>query len=144
MKSPEMEALDVLVGTWDTTLSDASFDLPPEDTEMTTTVSWVGEAFVLVRWDSPGGGNTFCLGRSTANEAYWALYHDDRGVDRLFAMTFGDGGWTMSREDPDFHQRFVATVGLDRIEGRWEASEDAGATWRKDFDITFERVADQV
>lgn len=140
MKSTEMEALDVLVGTWRTTLSDAAFDLPPEDAEMTTTVSWVGEAFVLVQWDSPGGGNTFCLGRSGANDAYWALYHDDRGVDRLFAMTFADGGWTMSREDPDFHQRFVARVAPDRIEGRWEASEDEGTTWRKDFDITFVRT----
>ncbi len=68
------------------------------------------------------------------------LYHDDRGVDRLFAMTFAEGEWTLLREDPDFHQRFVATVGPDRIEGRWEASEDAGATWRKDFDLTFERA----
>ena len=140
MKSPEMEALDVLVGTWDTTLANAAFDLPPEGARMTTTVSWVGEAFVLVRWDSPGGGNTFCLGRSAANDAYWALYHDDRGVDRLFAMTFADGTWTLNREDPDFHQRFVAEVGPDRIVGRWEASDDAGATWRKDFDQILERA----
>lgn len=140
MKSPEMEALDVLVGVWSTTLSDASFDLPPEQAEMTTSVSWIGEAFVLVEWESPGGGNTFCLGRSTANDTYWALYHDERGVDRLFAMTFGGGEWTMHREDPDFHQRFVATVETDRIAGRWEASEDGDATWRKDFDITFVRA----
>ena len=30
----------------------------------------------------------------------------------------------MSREDPDFHQRFEATVELDRIVGHWDASED--------------------
>jgi hypothetical protein len=44
------------------------------------------------------------------------------------------------REDPDFHQRFVGEVGDGVIRGRWEASEDAGGRWRKDFDLVFERV----
>jgi hypothetical protein len=35
-------------------------------------------------------------------------------------------------------QRFIADVGPDRIAGRWEASEDHGSTWRKDFDLAFE------
>ena len=140
MRSPEMEALDALVGRWEVVLTNAWFDLPPgADEPMETTVTWVGEAFVLVELALPGGTNTFCLGHSTANQAYACLYHDDRGVDRLFAMTFGAGEWTLSREDPDFHQRWISTVGPDRIEGRWEASEDAGATWRKDFDLTFSR-----
>jgi hypothetical protein len=37
-------------------------------------------------------------------------------------------------------QRFVAGVEPDRITGRWEASEDRGSTWRKDFDLVFERA----
>jgi hypothetical protein len=37
-------------------------------------------------------------------------------------------------------QRFIADVGSDRIAGRWEASEDHGSTWRKDFDLIFERA----
>lgn len=140
MRSPEMEALDALVGEWQVTLSDASFDLPPEAFAPSPgTISWVGEAFVVVDW--PAGENTLCLGRSTANEAYWCLYHDARGMDRLFAMTFGGGEWTLRREDPDFHQRWTATVEPDRIAGRWEASEDGGATWRKDFDLTWVRGA---
>jgi hypothetical protein len=56
-------------------------------------------------------------------------------------MTFGDGHWTLVRLDPDFHQRFIASVEADRIVGRWEASEDFGTTWRKDFDLIFERRA---
>ena len=63
-----------------------------------------------------------------------------RGVLRVFAMTFGGGQWVLSREDPDMFQRFVASVGPDGIVGRWEASDDQGATWRKDFDLVFERV----
>ena len=50
------------------------------------------------------------------------------------------GTWTLTREDPDFHQRFIADVEQDRITGRWEASEDEGRTWRKDFDLVFQRA----
>jgi len=35
---------------------------------------------------------------------------------------------------------WVMTVSTDRIDGRWDASEDHGATWRKDFDLIFERT----
>jgi hypothetical protein len=49
-------------------------------------------------------------------------------------------GFEVSRQDPDMFQRFVADVGPDRIVGRWEASEDQGSTWRKDFDLVFERT----
>jgi hypothetical protein len=31
-------------------------------------------------------------------------------VLRVFDMMYGDGGWTLVREDPDFHQRFIATL----------------------------------
>jgi hypothetical protein len=80
------------------------------------------------------------IGRSDANDAFVVLYQerprrlpgvrDDR---RRHALA-------ITREDPDFHQRLIADVEKDRILGRWEASEDQGATWRKDFDLTFERA----
>jgi hypothetical protein len=55
-------------------------------------------------------------------------------------MTFDGSRWTMTREDPDMFQRFVADVEPDRIAGRWEASEDRGSTWRKDFDLVLDRA----
>jgi hypothetical protein len=33
----------------------------------------------------------------------------------------------------------VGTIEPDRILARTEASDDEGRTWRKDFDLTFER-----
>jgi hypothetical protein len=146
MRNTELERLDGLVGEWTTTVSDAWF-LEPPGTEVpgTSTIEWLGEAFLVVR--SAFGGRqhansemTLVLGRSDANDRFVALTHDDRGVCREFAMTFDGGHWTMSREDPDFHQRWIAEVKQDRISGRWEASEDQGKTWRKDFDLTFERT----
>jgi hypothetical protein len=55
-------------------------------------------------------------------------------------MTFDASRWILTREDPDMFQRFVADVGPERIAGRWEASEDHGSTWRKDFDLDFART----
>ncbi len=144
MRNTALQELDVLVGEWALVLSDAWF-LEPRDTEVRgrAVVEWLADAFVVVR--SELGGQPaldLAIGRSDAHGTYTALYHDERGTSRVFRMTFADGRWELLREDPDFHQRFVADVGSDRIAGRWEASEDEGRTWRKDFDLVFERVRD--
>lgn len=147
MRSKTMDELDVLVGSWTTSLADAWF-LEPADQPVpgTATAEWLGEAFVVLRWTMRGdvGAATseqvLVLGRSDPQDTYTALYHDERGVCRVFAMTFEEGRWIMLREDPDMFQRFVATVGPDLMAGRWEASDDRGATWRKDFDLTFTRA----
>ena len=104
------------------------------------TIRWLGEAFELQAELNGEAQWHFVFGRSDPDEQLMALYHDPRPTSRLFAMTFDDRNWTMAREDPDFHQRFVATVTPERIDGRWEASEDRGRTWRKDFDLIFERI----
>jgi hypothetical protein len=147
MRNVAMEQLDVLVGSWKTTMLNAWF-LEPAGREVpgTATVDWLHDAFVVFRWTMLGEvGNAtsemvLVLGRSDARDAYAALYHDERGVCRVFTMTFDDSHWILSREDPDMFQRFIADVGVDRIAGRWEASEDQGSTWRKDFDLVFERL----
>jgi hypothetical protein len=148
MRNPEMDKLAVLVGTWKTKIHGAWF-LDSLDAEVigTTTFEWLGESLILWRSEFEGDDQGFArwtivLGRSDATERFRVLYEDGRGVCREYAMTYDDDGhWTLSREDPDMHQRLVADIHPDRIEGRWEASEDAGTTWRKDFDLTFERTA---
>lgn len=146
MRCEAMQRLDVLTGTWQTTMRNAWF-LEPADLEVpgTTTVEWLSDAFVVFRWTMDGdvGRATsemvLVLGRSDANDTYQALYHDERGMCRLYAMDFTGSQWTLTREDPDMRQRFVADLEPGRIAGRWEASDDQGATWRKDFDLIFER-----
>jgi hypothetical protein len=144
-----MKQLDVLVGSWRTTMQDAWF-LEPEGRTVpgSATVEWLGDAFVVFRWTMGGdvGPATsemaLVLGRRDARDAFTALYHDERGVGRVFDMTFDGTHWILSREDPDMFQRFVADVTPDRIAGRWEASDDRGSTWRKDFDLIFDRDLD--
>ena len=142
MRNTALETLDVLVGEWSLTLTDAWFLESREVRQHgRAAVRWIGDAFIELEAEMEGEPVWhFVLGRSDANERLIALYHDPRPTSRVFDMTFGDGEWTLLRQDPDFHQRFVAAVADDRIYGRWEASEDAGATWRKDFDLIFEPI----
>ena len=141
MRNPAVEQFDLLVGQWTLTLTDAWF-LESRDVRQRghATVRWLGEAFVELEAELEGAPVWhFVFGRSDPTGELVALYHDPRPTSRVFRMSFGDGEWRMWREDPDMHQRFIATVTADRIDGRWEASDDAGITWRKDFDLIFER-----
>ncbi|MDG6106341.1 hypothetical protein Daura_19550 [Dactylosporangium aurantiacum] len=141
MRNPDVEALDVLVGEWKLTIADAWFLEPPGTKQHgSATARWIGDAFVELRAELNGEHMWhFMFGRSDANGQLVTLYHDPRPTSRVFRTTFAGGEWVMLREDPDFHQRFVATVTADRIDGHWDASQDAGVTWRKDFDLIFER-----
>jgi hypothetical protein len=128
MKNTALAALDDLVGNWSLTMTGAWF-LDSMDTEVPgrATFEWLGESFVAMH--SELGGDPaweLVFGRSDAREAYTALYHDERGVGRVFAMTFSPTEWTMTREDPDFHQRFVARREGDRIVGRGTPPRTAG------------------
>jgi hypothetical protein len=142
-----MERLDVLAGTWRTTLTNAWFLDPPEqEVPGTTTIEWLGDAVLVFRWTMTGdvGAATsemvIVLGRSDARDEYTALYHDERGTCRVFAMDFDGTRWTLNRQDPDMFQRFIADIEPDRITGRWEASDDRGTSWRKDYDLIFDRT----
>ena len=143
MRNEAMTRLEGLVGEWTMTLTNAWF-LDRMDIEVPgkATISWLGDAFLELRGSvgTDQGTWQWVIGRSDANDQYVLLYQDDRAVLRVFDMTFDAGEWVLLRADPDFHQRFIATVGPDRIDGRWEASEDGGATWRKDFDLIFARL----
>jgi hypothetical protein len=144
-----MRRLESMVGDWDVTLTHAWF-LDTLDTEIegTATVEWYADAFLLLHGSFPGrsaeeGGSAWAMAfrHNDPRDSFLALYGDDRGVSRVFDMTFAEDEWTLLREDPDFHQRIVMRLAADRIDMRADASEDGGATWRKDLDYIFVRRA---
>ena len=144
MKNEALAKLEGLIGTWKLTLTDAWF-LESRDVKVdgSAEIDWLDDAFVRFRWtmaDEEASWSESIIGRSDARDEYKVLTNDYRGVARLFEMTFDGRTWTMWRDDPDFHQRIVATVEPDRILMQPEASEDEGKTWRKDFDLIFERA----
>jgi hypothetical protein len=144
MRNPELEKLNGLVGSWDLTMSDMWFlDEGRAVMHGHATIEWLGDAFLVLRSEMEGKPEwDYVIGRSDADDRYVVLYHDHRGVCRLFDMTFGDGRWVMERANPDFHQRMEADVTQDRIDMKAFASDDRGETWRKDLDLTFTRVGE--
>jgi hypothetical protein len=77
---------------------------------------------------------------------YTQHYYDARGVERRYAMGFGDGVWTLTRESPDFspldfRQRFTGAFSEDQdtITGVWEKCLDGGE-WEHDFALTYRRT----
>lgn len=81
------------------------------------------------------------IGRDDDATHYAVLYADGRGLSRVYAMTFAEGQWSMWRDNPQFSQRFEASVGspADTITGEWQkrGPEDA---WEHDFDVTYIRI----
>ena len=143
MRNPALQPLDVLVGEWSLTLTDCWFlESRRAQQRGHATGRWLADAFVELEAEMEGVSVWhFVFGRNDANGELVVLYHDPRPTSRVFRMTVADDEWALVREDPDFHQRFVAHVRPDRIDGRWDASEDGGKSWRKDFDLIFERLA---
>jgi hypothetical protein len=142
MKNEALAKLEGLVGEWDLTMTDAWFlDSPDIKVKGKATVDWLNDAFVHMHstWEDDST-ITWVIGRSDPHERLTVLSRDSRGVCRVFGMTFEDGEFLMERADPDFHQRFAGTVSADRIDAHTDASEDEGKTWRKDFDLIFERT----
>ena len=102
MRNESLVELDGLVGHWKLTITNAWF-LDSLDVKVhgDATIQWIGDAFIHLHAtfadDSTWDG---VIGRSDANEQLTVLYHDDRGVCRVFDMAFDSGKWSMLREDP--------------------------------------------
>ncbi len=102
------------------------------------TFDWLEEgAFVIEQW----GGSTWIIGPDDSTETYCTLYHDERGVSRVYQMSLSDGVWRMWRHAPGFAQRFEGTFRDDdtTITAHWEKSSD-GSTWEHDFDLRYTKV----
>lgn len=144
MNTSRLQDLEVLIGNWDWTMSNAWFLDSLETTVVgTASFEWVEHGFILWRFklgtnDVPEAVSI--LGYSSAADRFEAFYYDNRGVSRIFDMSFDGKHWSLLREDSDFYQRFSAQVDGDTITARWEASEDQGKTWRKDYDLLFTKA----
>lgn len=141
-RNPALAALEVFLGDWRQTVSEASFlDDPAATISGGATFEFLDDAFVVLRSRMEGGPphSVSVIGRNESEPGYSVLYYDERGVSRVYAMTFEAGEWTLLREDPDFYQRFVGRVSDRRIEGSWQQSHDRGATWEHDFTLVYER-----
>jgi len=133
---------EIFVGEWTVTITNMWWlEDPSTVTTGTARCDWLGDSFLLLQVEFEGEPTwDLVFGRSDARNQFVVLYNDERGVQRVFDLTIDDDSWVMSRTDPDFHQRLLASIEGGRMVGEADASDDRGDTWRKDFDLIFERA----
>ena len=153
-RADALARLDVFVGEW---VVEARFPGQPapsggagDGPVVRSRFEWaLGRQFLLQRTEVPipgAPGGLMIVGADLETGAYTQHYYDSRGVVRLYAMTFADGVWTLTRESPDFtplefRQRFTGRFSEDgsTISGAWEKGRDGGE-WEHDFVLTYRRA----
>jgi hypothetical protein len=105
---------------------------------------WIeGGAYLVQRSyaPDPAPDSTWIVGADDADDTCTALYHDERGVWRVYRTSLEDRVWRVWRAAPGFSQRFAGALSEDgrTIRSAWEASTD-GSTWKHDFDLIYTRV----
>ncbi|WP_377639734.1 hypothetical protein [Oryzobacter terrae] len=139
-----LRRLEPLVGRW---TFEASF--PGED-------RWPGGGTMSVEWHPSDAhlvqvgtvelpeapANVSVIGCDGETGRYVQLYSDERGVSRVYEMSFDDGEWRLWRTGQPFDQRFIGVFSEDgdTISARWERSEDG--EFVTDFDLVHTRVRD--
>lgn len=142
-RNPELERVAaIFMGDWVVTITNMWWlEDPTTVTTGSAKCEWLGDSFIRLEVEFDGEPTwEFMFGRSDAKDQFVVLYSDERGVQRVFDLTIDDDTWMMSRADPDFHQRLLGRIEGNRMIGQTDASEDQGTTWRKDFDLIFERA----
>ena len=99
-----------------------------------------GGGFLRVR-DDMFFATTWIVGSDDSAAECWCLYHDARGVRRVYRTCVVDGVWRIWRDDPAFSQRFLGNIAPDgqAIAAEWQSSAD-GSKWETDFDLTYSKV----
>jgi len=144
--NPALVDLEFLSGEWEMELSNASF-LPSRGDTVHGDVmcDWMEDGALLVMCQSKQSGNPplarWVIGWDESGPDYKVLYSDNRGVSRVYEMSFSEGLWQLWRNTPGVSQCFEGRVSPDgkTITSQWEKSFD-GATWEHDFDITYSRL----
>jgi hypothetical protein len=69
------------------------------------------------------------------------LYFDERGVARLYDVTFHDDGFSWTRDAPQFAQRFRVTIAKDDRTMESEGTmKKEGSEWEPDLRLSYVRA----
>jgi hypothetical protein len=138
-----LAALEPLIGKWEYTMYNAWF-LESMDTKIKgfTTIERLQDSFLMVHSTDADKkpSDTWIIGYSDPQERYEMFYYDQRGVARIFNMTFDGKKLFFWREDQDMHQRMTLEITNNGLHSVAEASDDKGKTWRKDLEMAYERI----
>ena len=140
--NPALEPLEALVGSWDTVGTHSM--IPGTTLHGRASFEWLeGGAFLIVRSeiDEPGIPTGIAIiGSDDTMAQLFMLYFDERGVSRMYDVSWRDNVLKWWRDAPGFAQRFTGTLSDDRntMVGVSELSRD-GSTWERDLELTYTR-----
>lgn len=138
-RDPALEPFDALIGTWATEATHPQFDAVVPGA---ITFEWLqGGRFLVQRTrnDHEAFPDAICvIGAPEAGDELVMEYFDSRGVRRTYGITLEDGVLRMWRDDPEFAQRYSATIGPDGFDGQWELARTPG-DWQEDLRVTYRR-----
>jgi hypothetical protein len=139
-RDPALEPFDALIGTWATEATHPMFDgVVPAS----LTLEWLeGGRFIVQRShnDHEAFPDAICvIGAPESGDGLVMEYFDSRGVRRTYAIALADGVLRMWRDDPEFAQRYWATIGHDGFEGQWQLARTPG-DWHDDLRVVYRRA----
>jgi hypothetical protein len=140
-RDPALAPFDVLIGTWETEATHPMFEgvVPGR-----MTFEWLEGGRFLVqrsRNDHELFPDAICvIGAPEAGEGLVMEYFDSRGVRRTYGISLDGSELRMWRDDPEFAQRYAATLGADAFDGLWQVARTPG-DWQDDLRVTYRRVS---
>lgn len=139
-RDPALEPFDALIGTWVTEATHPMFDgVVPGS----VTLEWLeGRHFIVQRShnDHEAFPDAICLiGVHEDGDGLVMEYFDSRGVRRTYGIALEAGVLQMWRDDPEFAQRYSATIGHEGFEGRWQLARTQG-DWQDDLRVVYRRA----
>jgi hypothetical protein len=130
---------DALIGAWDTEATHPMFEGVVAGR---MTFEWLeGGKFLIqrARNEHEQFPDSICvIGAPETGDGLVMEYFDSRGVRRTYGISLEDGVLRMWRDDPEFAQRFAATLGAERFDGRWELARTPGE-WKDDLRVAYRR-----
>jgi len=138
-RDPALERFEALIGTWATEATHPLFDAVVPGS---ITFEWLEGGHFLVQ-RSRNDHELFpdaisVIGAPEAGDGLVMEYFDSRGVRRTYGIALEDDVLRMWRDDPEFAQRYSATIGQDGFEGQWQLARRPG-DWHDDLKVTYRR-----
>jgi hypothetical protein len=148
-KEDGLKRLEPFVGEWSLEMVPPGGE-PMPDIGARVSFEWMpGGLWLIERWTVPvpeAPDGIAIIGYNEGRGGVVQHYFDQRGVARLYEMSFENSVWKLERTKEDFSpyefaQRYTGTFSKDgkRIDGTWEIAHDK-KTWEKDFDLNYIRV----
>jgi hypothetical protein len=138
-RDSDLDRFDALIGTWTTEATHPMVDVVVPGS---ITYEWLeGRRFLVQR--SRNDHELFpdaisVIGAPEDGAGLVMEYFDSRGVRRTYGVSLEDGVLRIWRDDPEFAQRFSATLGRDCFDGQWQLAKTPDE-WQDDLKVTYRR-----